>query len=151
MQTPLRTVNDRVVNQETGLEYDGIAARILDEPKNSTRNLKIRELRAQGYPEAGIKAYWQAFDAHIFDETIKGPGGGTLNAYWQSHEAGHAAANATGEFKSAGQRMRDTILNQTQTKAWADALYAQAARPSFFARFLGVPIAKPDAVVKINF
>jgi hypothetical protein len=45
-----------------GLEYECLADKILDRPKNCWRNARIAEWRREGTPEADIRAWVRAYD-----------------------------------------------------------------------------------------
>jgi hypothetical protein len=67
----LKDTNERVVNQTTGLEYEDLAARLLNRPTDSKRNVEILQLREIVVHPQAVTAWWQAHDAHEGGSTEK--------------------------------------------------------------------------------
>lgn len=51
---------------EDGLEYEDLAAKILDQPLDSWRNVEILTRRAQGRPEVAIRRWIKAYDGDSY-------------------------------------------------------------------------------------
>jgi hypothetical protein len=67
----------RLVDPETGLEYEDLAAKLLGRPEDSLRNHFISWFKFNGCSRGAVEAYWRAFDGEpefILIERSGGPG-----------------------------------------------------------------------------
>jgi hypothetical protein len=118
----------RLVDQETGLEYEDFAAKLLGEPAKSTRNSNLESYRRSGYPKHVVKAYWQGFDGPVDTDKIE-----SRFLSWQARTQYGPVDRILGPSPEFGARHEAGIAAGKATGCWGPATYRddQAAKKAF--------------------